>query len=148
MVLALSMTSSSVYITMAGAYISARTLQLALPPSETYNRATYAFQTAPLLIAAGEYVKVSDVLECSAIVCSQVFVVLASVTNKVTGALDDKKNVYNYVMEPILPMSSYQYVPTLVSMSTVGFSIAHTVMYGAIYGMLMYEMLEKICFQH
>ena len=110
--------------------------------------ATYAFQTAPLLIAAGEYVKVSDVLECSAIVCSQVFVVLASVTNQVPGALDNKKNVYNYVMEPILPMSSYQYVPTLASMSTVGFSIAHTVMYGAIYGMLMYEMLEKICFQH
>ena len=83
--------------------------------------------------------EVSDVLECSAIVCSQVFVVLASVTNQVPGVLDDKKNVYNYVMEPINPMSSYQYVPTLVSMSTVGFSIAHTVMYGAIYGMLMYE---------
>ena len=57
--------------------------------------ATYAFQIAPLLFAAWEYIEVSDVLECSAIVCSQVFVVLASVTNQVPGALDDKNQSIN-----------------------------------------------------
>lgn len=104
---------------MPGAYVS-QNIATYSSPTETYNVPNAPLEAAPPPTVAGEYAEVSDVQECAATIHSQVAVLPTSARNSVPEVLDDKEDGYDYVMQSILlPLSSYQYVPTLVSSCTV-----------------------------